>query len=60
MFIHHLFHVTLSLLFSYVDSQRGEIKKNNKVYDNLCVMIKTHMKREIDLFEQADVDLLVC
>ena len=39
------------LIFAYVDSQRGGYKENNNVDNNLCVMIKQNVQREIPLYE---------
>ena len=60
MLIQYLFHVFLILFFSYVDSQRGDIKRDSHVYNNLCVMIKTDVQSEVPLFEQVDVDSPFC
>ena len=38
-------------MFAYVDSQRGDIKRNSDVYDNLCVMIEKDVQSVIPLFQ---------
>ena len=38
-------------MFAYVDSQRGDIMRNNNVDNNLSVMIKQNVQREIPLYE---------
>ena len=45
------------LLFACVDSHKGDMKRNNNVHSNLCVMTKTNAQSEIPLFEEADADL---
>ena len=48
---HYLLYDTLFLMFAYVDSQSGDIKRNDNVYDNLCVMITKNVQSESPLFE---------
>ena len=48
---HYLLYATLFLMFAHVDSQSGDIKRNNNVYDNLCVMIKKNVQSESTLFQ---------
>ena len=47
-------------IFACVDSQRGDILRNNNVDNNLCVMIKKNVQSEIPLIELADVVLTFC
>ena len=47
MIIRYLLYAALLLIFAYVDSQRGEIKRNNSVHNNLRVMIKKNVRSEI-------------
>ena len=51
MNVRYLLYAALILIFAYVDSQKGDIKKNKNVYNNLCVMIKKHAQSEIPLCE---------
>ena len=46
-----LLQTALMLKFACVDSQRGGYKQNNNVDNNLCVMIKKNVQREIPLYE---------
>ena len=39
------------LIFGCVDNQRGGYKQNNNVDNNLRVMIKKNVQREIPLYE---------
>ena len=47
MIIRYLLYAALLLIFAYVDSQRGEIKRNKSVHNNLRVMIKKNVRSEI-------------
>ena len=48
---HCLILTALILIFACVDSQRGDIIRNNNVDNNLCVMIKKNVRSEIPLIE---------
>ena len=49
--IHFLLCATFILIIAYVDSQRGDIRGNKIVYDNLCVMIRKNVQSEIPLID---------
>ena len=49
MIVHFLFCAATFLIFAYIDSQRGDIKKKKNVYNNLCVLIKKSAQSEIPL-----------
>ena len=48
---HCLILTAFILIFACVDSQRGGYKQNNNVDNNLCVMIRKNVQREIPLYE---------
>ena len=58
--VRYSLNAALILIYAYVNSQTGDIKRIINVYDNLCLMIKTNVQSEIPLSEQADVDLPFC
>ena len=39
------------LIFACDDSQRGGYKQNNNDDNNLCVMIRKYVQREVPLYE---------
>ena len=49
--IHSLLYNALMLIFAGVDSHREGYEQNNNVNNNLCVMIKKNVQREIPLYE---------
>ena len=48
---HRLIITAVILIIACVDSQRGDIMRNNNVDNNLPVMIKKNVQSEIPLFE---------
>ena len=60
MIIHYLLHAAWILWFAYVDSHKGDIKRNNNVHDNLWVLIKKKVQSEILSCGYADVVLPFC
>ena len=48
---HCLILTALIKIFACVDSQRGDIMRNNSVDNNLRVMIKKNVQSEISFFE---------
>ena len=48
---HCLVLTALILIYACLDSQRGDIMRNNNVDNNLCVMINKNVQSEIPLFE---------
>ena len=48
---HCLIQTALVLIFACVHNQREGYKQNNNVDNNLCVMVKKNVQREIPFYE---------